>query len=340
MWSYQLRSIEIVQNKTLLLINSNQVLMDLSKKIFERSGYSVHCAVGIAASRLYLMNFVPDGIILDMDLPDGMGFDYCRKLREEYNVPIMMLSNDKDDELPALQAGASDFIKKPYEYDIIIRRIGIMLDTKIPFLSVWDKSDGENAAGTAAGFIGAGRSKFGAGAFANSKKSKLRVGLTYVAASMCFVLLASQVGIYGLLSDPAANMDITDFKTPLSGLPLQPDGIERSYAAEEWGQAVFPEFDSVTIPAETQNVKISLPNPEENNCYLSFAIILADTGEPIYASGMIKPGMCLEDITLQWGLPEGEYDAIMKIRAFAPKGFAEIDSKDIEFSLKATIGDG
>jgi len=123
------RGEEVVEGKILLLIDSSRDLMVLTRKILERKGYSIRCA-GFDGAREHLMDFTPDGIIIENDPPDGMGLDYCRELRKESAVPVMLLSNVKEDELPALQAGANDFLKKPYDYNIMIARIGIMLNAR------------------------------------------------------------------------------------------------------------------------------------------------------------------------------------------------------------------
>lgn len=283
--------------------------MELNKKIFERSGYSVQCAEGIAGARKQLLSYTPDGIILDKELPDGTGFDYCRRLREEYTVPIMMLSNEKEDEAAALKAGASDFIKKPYDFDVMIDRIGLMIEKKVPLLSKEDwvkveEQSEETATETPV------------------KKKNYRFGIPYVVAAACFILLASQIGMYGVLNDRDENLQISDFETPLADYPV-----------ETQQDIVFPDVGSVTIPADAQDVKIFLYNPEVNSCYLSFEIILKDYGESIYLSGLIKPGVRIEDVALLKGIEEGEYSAILRIRAYTLKGFSDLGSMDMEFCL-------
>lgn len=113
--------------KKLLLINNSHVLMEITKKILEREGYTVRCASGLAGAREQLIDFTPDGIVTESELPDGNGLCFCRELRSEIDVPIMLLSNIREDELPALQAGANDFLKKPFDYEILKARINVML---------------------------------------------------------------------------------------------------------------------------------------------------------------------------------------------------------------------
>ena len=119
-----------MNGKTLLLIGQNDVLIDLTKKILERSGCSVRCVVGLTGAEEQLSSSAPDGIILDTELPDGNGVEFCRKLRSKTNAPIMYTSSDREDELPALQAGATDYLKKPYDNEVFIARLNVMLSTK------------------------------------------------------------------------------------------------------------------------------------------------------------------------------------------------------------------
>jgi DNA-binding response OmpR family regulator len=102
--------------------------MELIRRMLERRGYSVRMAVGLAGAREWLDDMTPDGIILENELPDGSGLDYCRKLRKKSGVPILFVSGNREDELPALKAGANDFLKKPCDYDVMIARLGIMLN--------------------------------------------------------------------------------------------------------------------------------------------------------------------------------------------------------------------
>ena len=125
------RGEDFVLRKTVLLVDGSQVLMDITKKILERAGYMVRCAAGAAGAIEQMMDFIPDLIVLSRDLPDGSGVELCSKLRERTSVPIMFTSESKDDELPALRAGASDFLKKPFDYEIFKARIGVLLNRKV-----------------------------------------------------------------------------------------------------------------------------------------------------------------------------------------------------------------
>lgn len=64
-------------------------------------------------------------ILLDIMLPGIDGFAVCREIREESNIPIIILSakSGKEDELNGIELGADDYIEKPYDIDILLAKI-------------------------------------------------------------------------------------------------------------------------------------------------------------------------------------------------------------------------
>ena len=114
--------------KTLLLIDRSRTLMELTGKILKRAGYSVFFEERLAGAREWLGKHTPDGIIMENELPDGVGIDFLRELRNESRIPVLVLSADEEDELPVLRSGANDFLKKPCDYSVLVARIDVMLD--------------------------------------------------------------------------------------------------------------------------------------------------------------------------------------------------------------------
>jgi DNA-binding response OmpR family regulator len=67
-----------------------------------------------------------DIVILDLSLPDGDGTDFCREVRAKSGVPVIMLTarDMEADELSGLQAGADDYITKPFSLSVLrVRRL-------------------------------------------------------------------------------------------------------------------------------------------------------------------------------------------------------------------------
>jgi two-component system KDP operon response regulator KdpE len=76
----------------------------------------------------------PDGAILDLVLPDGDGVDVCRRLREWSDMPILVLSavGDEDEKVRALEAGADDYVTKPFGSRELVARLTAALRRAAP----------------------------------------------------------------------------------------------------------------------------------------------------------------------------------------------------------------
>lgn len=328
-----------MRKKLLLLINSSQVLMDITKRILERAGYSVQCAVGLAGARERFMDFMPDGILLDNDLPDGKGIDYCRELRKEITIPIMIFSNVREDEVSALQAGANDFLKKPYDLDVMMERLKIMLKTN----PVFSETEEENSE-----FESAWVEKKSEHPQQNHQIIRMKdtsepkrwrmpkIKRWYVNTAACLIFLIG-IGIYiGNYARLNQNdyIDIPETHPPLSALPFQTEENAEPYT-EKYSNIIFHSINNAALSANTADVKILLLNPKENSCYFIFEIIFTDTGELLYSSGMIEPGMCIREITLSKKLAKGVYNANIKILAYSFETFAEVGNASMDFYLTA-----
>ena len=199
--------------KSILLIDSSQVLMDITKKILERSGFSVRCAVGTSGAREQLMDFTPNMMVLGNELPDGDALSFCGTLRSQYGVPIMFMSNSKEDELPALRSGASDFLKKPFDYEIFKARIAVLLNAKIqetadePNRESNDKTTGSNEPI---------KDSTKAATTRIAEKKTIPIRFKYAAAAAILIVAAILVGVFLLAKSSLNITDIPDGNVPLS----------------------------------------------------------------------------------------------------------------------------
>ena len=68
-------------------------------------------------------------LLLDINLEDGSGFDLCKRLREEKDIPILFISarNTDDDKIIALNIGGDDYIEKPYSLGVLLAKVKVML---------------------------------------------------------------------------------------------------------------------------------------------------------------------------------------------------------------------
>lgn len=93
-------------------------------------------------------------ILLDINLGDGSGFSVCRKLREDYKLPILFISarQSDDDVLAALSIGGDDYIKKPYSLSVLLAKVKVNLK-RVAELRAAEKNAGEREAGSAHGGV-------------------------------------------------------------------------------------------------------------------------------------------------------------------------------------------
>jgi DNA-binding response OmpR family regulator len=109
----------------ILIVEDNPELAGLLCDFLRGENYTVSVAYsGEKALKLY-EQYGAKLIVLDVMLPGMDGFAVCRKIREESNTPILIVSakTGKDDKLNGLILGADDYIEKPYDIDILLAKI-------------------------------------------------------------------------------------------------------------------------------------------------------------------------------------------------------------------------
>jgi len=115
--------------KKVLVVDDDAKTVDLVKLYLNRDGYRVFTAGdGNEALRLVRENH-PDLIVLDLMLPGISGLEVCRVLREESDVPIIMLTalTTDEDRLKGLDLGADDYVTKPFSPRELAARVRAVL---------------------------------------------------------------------------------------------------------------------------------------------------------------------------------------------------------------------
>jgi DNA-binding response OmpR family regulator len=115
--------------KTILCVEDELKVLKNNSKALTDAGYAVLTAENLAQAREHLSRQTPDAIVLDIMLPDGLGLDWLKELREQGNkVPVLMLTAwDKPyDKARGLRAGANDYLGKPFEYEELLARVEAM----------------------------------------------------------------------------------------------------------------------------------------------------------------------------------------------------------------------
>jgi DNA-binding response OmpR family regulator len=115
--------------KRVLVVDDDVKTVELVKLYLTRDGYRVFCAYdGLEALRLARESH-PDLIVLDLMLPGMDGLEVCRTLREESEVPIIMLTarTMDQDKLAGLDLGADDYVTKPFSPRELAARVRAVL---------------------------------------------------------------------------------------------------------------------------------------------------------------------------------------------------------------------
>lgn len=109
----------------ILIVEDNKELAELLCDFLRAENYTVSIAQsGEKALSLY-EKYGARLIVLDIMLPGIDGFYVCKKIREESNTPILIVSakTEKEDKLNGLLLGADDYIERPYDIDIMLAKI-------------------------------------------------------------------------------------------------------------------------------------------------------------------------------------------------------------------------
>jgi DNA-binding response OmpR family regulator len=117
-----------------LVVEDDADIADVLRRSLRNEGYEVKTSAdGVEALDL-AAGFVPDLVVLDLGLPRLDGVEVCRRLREDGDVPILMLTAraETDDRVTGLDSGADDYLVKPFERQELLARIRALLRRRPP----------------------------------------------------------------------------------------------------------------------------------------------------------------------------------------------------------------
>ena len=118
-----------MSDANVLVVEDEENILEALRYSLEREGYAVHTAVDGEEGLNLARQHSPDLIILDVMLPKMDGFELCRILRSETEVPIIMLTarGEEIDRIVGLEMGADDYVTKPFSTREFMVRIRNML---------------------------------------------------------------------------------------------------------------------------------------------------------------------------------------------------------------------
>lgn len=118
-----------MDDQHLLIVDDDARLRDLLATFLRRAGFLVSKARDAAQARRMMDGLAFDMIILDVMMPGEDGISFCRDLRRNGATPILLLTarGETDDRITGLEAGADDYLSKPFDPKELVLRINAIL---------------------------------------------------------------------------------------------------------------------------------------------------------------------------------------------------------------------
>ncbi|NLT32964.1 MAG: EAL domain-containing protein [Acidobacteria bacterium] len=120
---------------SVLIVDDDPVNLDLMNRRLGKQGYEIHCASNGHEALDWLHSHDADLVLLNVEMPDIDGLEILKQLRRAYTqaqLPIIMITGKAGSEkiVPALEAGANDYVTKPLDHPVVLARIETQLSRK------------------------------------------------------------------------------------------------------------------------------------------------------------------------------------------------------------------
>jgi two-component system KDP operon response regulator KdpE len=118
-----------VTGRRILVVDDEPQILRALRTTLRGAGYTVDAAATAEEALAAAAANPPEAVILDLVLPDGDGTEVCRELRTWSEAPIVVLSavGDEQQKIAALDAGADDYVTKPFSVDELLARLRAVL---------------------------------------------------------------------------------------------------------------------------------------------------------------------------------------------------------------------
>lgn len=120
--------------ETVLVVDDEPNIVDLARLYLEQDGFNVIVATDGEQALALIADESPDLVVLDLMLPKIDGWDVCRQVRADSDLPILMLTarDDDVDKIVGLELGADDYLTKPFNPRELVARIKAILRRASP----------------------------------------------------------------------------------------------------------------------------------------------------------------------------------------------------------------
>ena len=118
----------------MLVVEDDADIAGVLRRSLDKEGYDVQIAGDGETALDQAGNFETDAVVLDLGLPQLDGVEVCRRLREDGDVPILILTarDALDDRVEGLDSGADDYLVKPFEREELLARMRALLRRRPP----------------------------------------------------------------------------------------------------------------------------------------------------------------------------------------------------------------
>jgi len=115
--------------ETILVVDDEANIIELARMYLQNEGYVVESARDGREALAKIKSLQPALVVLDLMLPEVDGWDVCRKVRADSDVPIIMLTarSDDVDKIVGLELGADDYLTKPFNPRELVARVRAVL---------------------------------------------------------------------------------------------------------------------------------------------------------------------------------------------------------------------
>ena len=132
--------------KRLFLLEDDLSLINGLSFAVKKQGYEIDVARTALEAETLWADGKYDLVILDVSLPDGSGFDFCKKIRRTSKVPVMFLTaaDEETDIIMGLDIGGDDYITKPFKLAVFLSRLNALLRRSENFnagITEWNSGD-------------------------------------------------------------------------------------------------------------------------------------------------------------------------------------------------------